>query len=454
MSGFIPSKFQFLLATGAPNASGQIYVYQTGTTTKVTIYSDGGLTTPLLNPLTLDANGEARFYVSGSVNLRIDSYDASAGFIESLDPILVSSQSSSAVAITGGTIDGTTIGATTPAAGTFTSLNGGALAGFRNAVINGDFRVNQIDPQDVGYALTTSVAYGSVDMWAAQMLTSAAATMKRVASTLTGFQYFLKIQRTASSVLTGVIALVQVIPTANSIPLAGQQVTLSFYGKIGANYSQSGNGLNVFIITGTGMDEGSASAVSGGWTGYSSALQHTEILSAAVQRFFRTYTIPSGAKELAVLFEMVPTGTAGADDSFSITGVQLEPGITASPYELRPFSMLLALCRHFYRKSFPYSTAPAQACASSNGALTVYLPTGATGVFGAQAQFDGMFAAPTVTTYNPISSNANWRDTTNNADRTANAAAEIGDSSFIVTSTGGGLAASNNAIHWSAAAQL
>ena len=67
-------------------AGGSLYVYQTLTTTKVTIYSDAGLTTPITNPITLDANGQAKFYVGGSVDIRLDSYDASGGLIESLDP--------------------------------------------------------------------------------------------------------------------------------------------------------------------------------------------------------------------------------------------------------------------------------------------------------------------------------------------------------------------------------
>lgn len=87
MSGFAPSKFQFLTTSGAPNAGGTINVYQSGTTTPVTIYNDGALSSPASNPFTLDANGEAKFYVSGTTNLRIDSYTAAAGFIETIDPV-------------------------------------------------------------------------------------------------------------------------------------------------------------------------------------------------------------------------------------------------------------------------------------------------------------------------------------------------------------------------------
>jgi hypothetical protein len=86
MSGFaVPIYTAYY--SGQVAAGGSINVYQTGTTTPVTCYADGALTTPITNPITLDANGQANFYVSGTVSLRIDSYTASGVFIETVDPI-------------------------------------------------------------------------------------------------------------------------------------------------------------------------------------------------------------------------------------------------------------------------------------------------------------------------------------------------------------------------------
>lgn len=86
MAGFSVPVFEWIYQ-GLPASSGQVFIYQTGTTTPVTIYADGGLVTPLSNPLTLDANGQCKFYVSGAVNLRLDGYTATGTLIQSIDPV-------------------------------------------------------------------------------------------------------------------------------------------------------------------------------------------------------------------------------------------------------------------------------------------------------------------------------------------------------------------------------
>jgi len=85
-SGFSVNYYVFYTSTGAPNAAGSIYVYQTGTTTPLTLYADGGLITPISNPIILDANGGCTFYYNGAVNMKIVSYSATGGLIQTIDP--------------------------------------------------------------------------------------------------------------------------------------------------------------------------------------------------------------------------------------------------------------------------------------------------------------------------------------------------------------------------------
>ena len=48
-----------------------------------------------------------------------------------------------------------------------------------------------------------------------------------------------------------------------------------------------------------------------------------------------------------MFFSYTPTGTAGAADYFSITGIQLEKGSAATSFEMRPYAVELQLCQRY-----------------------------------------------------------------------------------------------------------
>jgi hypothetical protein len=50
-------------------------------------------------------------------------------------------------------------------------------------------------------------------------------------------------------------------------------------------------------------------------------------------------------------------GLDSTDNNFWLTGVQLELGSVATPFEQRPFAQELALCQRYYEKSYAYATA-------------------------------------------------------------------------------------------------
>jgi len=222
---------------------------------------------------------------------------------------------------------------------------------WRNKIINGAMNVWQ---RGTTYALTTTSTYGSADRWAFYQPTSAAGIANRITSGLTGFQYDLKLGRTASSALTNNIYSVQALETANSIDMAGQSVTLSFYAKAGANYSGASNAFNFQVYSGTGTDQSAATL--GSWTGVTNVSSGVATLTTSYQRFTVTGTVGSTATQIGIQLFYTPTGTAGADDNVYITGVQLEKGSTATSFEYRPYGTELALCQRYYYRTLNIAT--------------------------------------------------------------------------------------------------
>lgn len=119
---------------GNPVPGAKAYFYQPGTTTPITVYQDSSLTTPHATPVVADANGTFDpVYYNGSYKVTVTDADDAVLPGYPLDNLIavsgtIGAQDADNVAITGGTIDATAIGGTTPAAGAFTTLGASGLA--------------------------------------------------------------------------------------------------------------------------------------------------------------------------------------------------------------------------------------------------------------------------------------------------------------------------------------
>jgi len=227
--------------------------------------------------------------------------------------------------------------------------SGGAVAGVtagKNAIINGGFDIWQ---RGTSIAVTAGTVAYTVDRYQGLAGTSAACTVSRQATSdttnLPSIQYCARFQRNSGQ--TGVVdsGLFQSIETANSIPFVGKTVTYSFYARAGANYSSTSNILISRIYSGTGTDENLFS-----YTSLSTLSSLNATLTTTWQRFTVTAVIPTTAKEIAVGNFYIPTGTAGANDYFEITGVQLEIGNVATPFSRAGGTIQgeLAACQRYY----------------------------------------------------------------------------------------------------------
>ena len=243
------------------------------------------------------------------------------------------------------------VGANVIVSTTAVSVNGNNISpytGMKNRIINGAMQIWQ---RSTSAAMTTSASYVAVDRWGVDQATSAAATLSQSTSVPTAIaQYSAKVQRNSSSTGTNNIVIAQALETVNSYDLAGQSVTLSFYAKAGANFSASSNTLYFNIFWGQGTDQSLASMRNNGWTGITNSSSSVTLTTTWTLYTF-TASCPAGTTQVGLQFYFSPSGTAGADDAFYITGVQLELGSVATPFERRLYGYELALCQRYYFKT-------------------------------------------------------------------------------------------------------
>ena len=226
------------------------------------------------------------------------------------------------------------------------TVSSGTPTMFKNQLINGDMRIMQRGAPGANLGGSSLGVY-TLDRWWVTQSTTASNQISQVASGLPGFQYAVRIQRPNASSSTTFIALGQSIETVNTIPMQGQPMTISFWARNGAGYTGS---ITLFVIYGTGTDQSpylTASSLSG-WTGQTTIISPIVPTTSNWTQFSYQFFLPAAATEYEVIFSRVPSGTAGTTDYLDITGVQLEKGSVATPYEILPYATELALCQRYY----------------------------------------------------------------------------------------------------------
>jgi hypothetical protein len=312
------------------------------------------------------------------------------------------------------------------------SINSGQIGGRRNIIING---AQEVDQRNAGASVAAAAVYVT-DRWKVQTAGNAG-DAEQITSTIGGFKSSLKYTGDAS------IAWCQIgqqIEFKNYAHLVGEDVTISFYAK--ANNTNGGStALTVRTRTVTGED---GSALFAG-----SATDTSVTISTTAARYTVTRTIPADSKGFSVEFAL---GAHVNTDGLEITGIQLELG-TVTAFEHRSFNEELALCQRYFTKSFPYGTAPAQN-AGITGAITGQGQAASSPAYAYVTFKNTMRATPTIVTFNPNATNANWRNTTSGGALTV-AVQFTGDSGTFIGSNTEVLAQYQLcAIHYTASAEF
>jgi hypothetical protein len=243
------------------------------------------------------------------------------------------------------------------------NLNGGPLAGTRNRIINGDMRIDQ---RNNGASVTPTADVYTVDRWAVTLTQASKFSIQQSTTAPADFANSLLVTSTSAySVLAGDTFLAyQHIEGFNSADLNwgtanAKTVTLSFLvrssltGTFGGALTNSATNRSYpFSYTISAANTWTTISVS--IPGDTSGTWLTTNGKGISVRFGlgsgSTFSGTAGAWAAGNLVQPSGTvsvvGTNGA--TFYITGVQLEPGTVATPFERRSYGQELALCQRYY----------------------------------------------------------------------------------------------------------
>jgi hypothetical protein len=215
-----------------------------------------------------------------------------------------------------------------------------------NGVINGGMDIWQ---RGTSFAFTNPQSTYTADRWLGRHL-GTNVTYTQQTSGLTGIQYSLRVQRPNATTGTNAQQIYYLFETADSYCYAGQTITLSFWAKAGANFSATSSLLYGEIYSGTGTNQ---NITLGAFTGQVQVASQGKTLTTSWQRFSITGTVGATATQIALIFGSTPTGTAGANDWFEITGVQVELGSVATSFKRSgsgggTIQGELAACQRYY----------------------------------------------------------------------------------------------------------
>lgn len=220
--------------------------------------------------------------------------------------------------------------------------------GRRNLIINGAMQVAQRGTSNTSFTFGYALDRMYLDQFSA---TGGTHTYQQLSSDPpVGFRNYLRWQRNSGETATGAMRIYYTGETGASDGIAGNKLTLSFYARAGADYS--GGNLETRIVTGEGTDQSRSGWANGLWTNQVNDSQ-SNTLTTSWQRFTHTLASACGndVSQHALRFVWTPTGTASTNDYIEITGVQLEVGTVATPFEHRSYGEELALCQRYYQRA-------------------------------------------------------------------------------------------------------
>jgi hypothetical protein len=349
----------------------------------------------------------------------------------------------------------------------------------RNRIINGDMRIDQ---RNAGASVTmnTSVLY-TVDRWFSFEDTDGVMTAQQITSAPSGFSNAVRCTTTTADASLGATQRVifgQRIEGFNVADLgwgtaSAQTVTLSFWVRSSLTGTFGGSLSNVaarsyaftYTISAANTWEQKTVTISGDTSGTWNSTSSTGIQVVFGLGVGSTYSGTAGAWAASDLNSATGAvsviGTLNA--TWDLTGVQLEVGTAATPFERRQYGQEINLCQRYYCKSYGLAVVPGTGSTGGYAALSGL--AGGTGNTRTGIRFPvEMRASPTLSYWDLAGNSSKSSSFASNNAQTDNISSAsfsltgIGTAGFVFNDAGGagsaGSGAWASACHWVAAIEL
>lgn len=423
MASLLPEGKQYFAGDdGLPLVGGRLYTYDAGTVTPRVTYQDAAGTIPNTNPIILDARGEAVIFWSGAYKVKLaTALDVAIWTVDNVLELVSPYQTSS----TGSVI--VPVGTTAqrdvpPLTGYFrynitinsfegyngsnwlpflmgpgltgaVSLNGGQFAGTRNKIINGKMEITQ---RGNSFSFGPGTSGFGADRWAVSNGTSGTVGSSLLSTVPPSGEFLQSLGLTPTIADVGIAAgeyfqVYQRIEGFNIKDLIGRTFTVSFWVR------SSKTGIHCMALN----NDGDRSLIKEYTVNVANVWEYKSIpiLNGLITAGTWNYTNGRGltlafALAAGTTYQTTPdTWNVGGfiatasqvncldniANTFCLTGVQLEVGTVATPFEHRLYGLELAMCQRYYYRQTPGAGTEqfaAGVCLSANvGQFFVAFPT-------------------------------------------------------------------------------
>ena len=291
----------------------------------------------------------------------------------------------------------------------------------RNVVINGAMEISQRTTSEASVAGGPAFTYNVVDRWVYGRNTTAVVTLSQAADAPTGFKYCYQLDVTTAHASPSYCRFVHRIE-GNYIRRFGFGVAGTRYATLSFWHKHTKTGTNHVCIQNYANDRSYVAA----YTQSTTNTWEKAVITFPIDTSGTWVTTNAGG--LLLQWPMCDDGNASSLDTwiagnavavnssqvnnldstnnyFRLTGVQLELGSAATPFEHRDFCDDLIRCQRYYQKSYEYGTAPGTA--TNNGAVMHTLSVSQAYASPGSVKFPvQMRATPTMTIYSASSGTA------------------------------------------------